>query len=248
MDNYFGGNIGGPIRKDKTFFFFNFLRTTEHESQFQRLSVPTAAMRAGDFSDPALTKIFDPQTGDTADCLPGGTSSQCGTGRTQIVAYPSGPNSNPACANAGGCPNMIPINRLDPISLKLVALVRLPNNNQNAAGTAKYSQNFLESTRFTQDISDYTVKIDQVWGENDRISAHLAYMSPKTFQAPAYGAAGGPVIGSFQGSSTDSTYSAAITAFLARGCEIPEAVRRGKEYITRAIAQSRRVGRHAVLG
>ncbi len=59
---------------------------------------------------------------------------------------------------------MIPINRLDPISLKLVALVRLPNNNQNAAGTAKYSQNFLESTRFTQDISDYTVKIDQIWG------------------------------------------------------------------------------------
>jgi len=210
VDNYFGGNIGGPIRKDKTFFFFNFLRTTEHESQFQRLSVPTAAMRAGDFSDPALTKIFDPQSGDTADCLPGGTSSQCGTGRTQIVAYPSGPNSNPACANAAGCPNMIPINRLDPISLKLVALVRLPNNNQNAAGTAKYSQNFLESTRFTQDISDYTVKIDQVWGENDRISAHLAYMSPKTFQAPAYGAAGGPVNGSFQGSSTDSTYSAAI--------------------------------------
>src|SRR5947208_11183159 len=195
VNNYFGGNIGGPIRKDKTFFFFNFLRTTEHESQFQRLNVPTAAMRAGDFSDPALTKIFDPQTGDTVDCLPGGTSSNCGTGRTQLVASadPSRPNYNPACTNAAGCPNIIPINRLDPISLKLAALVPLPNNNQDVAGTAKYSQNFLESTGFRQDINDYTIKVDQVWGEDDRISTHLAYMSPKTFQAPAYGAAGGPV-------------------------------------------------------
>lgn len=212
VDNYFGGNIGGPIRKDKTFFFFNYLRTTEHSAQFQRLSVPTAAMRAGDFSDPALNKIFDPQTGDTVDCLPGGNSSKCGTGRTQFVASSNAgsPNYNPACTLAGGCPNIIPTNRLDPIALKLVGLVPLPNANQNASGTLKYNQNFLESTAFTQDINDYTIKIDQIQSANDRISAHLAYMSPKTFQAPAYGAAGGPVNGSFQGSGTDSTYAAGI--------------------------------------
>ncbi|MBV9084281.1 MAG: carboxypeptidase regulatory-like domain-containing protein, partial [Acidobacteriaceae bacterium] len=43
VSNYFGGTIGGPIIKNKMFFFFDFLRTTDHESQFQRLAVPSAA-------------------------------------------------------------------------------------------------------------------------------------------------------------------------------------------------------------
>jgi hydroxymethylpyrimidine/phosphomethylpyrimidine kinase len=46
---------------------------------------------------------------------------------------------------------------------------------------------------------------------------------------------------------TGCTYSAAITAGLARGLELPEAVKAGKDFITRAIAQSRHVGRHFVL-
>ncbi|MCX6904003.1 MAG: bifunctional hydroxymethylpyrimidine kinase/phosphomethylpyrimidine kinase [Verrucomicrobia bacterium] len=46
---------------------------------------------------------------------------------------------------------------------------------------------------------------------------------------------------------TGCAYSAAITAWLARGCALPEAVSRAKEYITHAIAQSCRIGRHHVL-
>lgn len=216
--NYWGGNLGGPIRKGKTFFFVDYLRTTNHSAQFQRLSVPTAAERNGDFSDPALTKIFDPLTGDTADCLPGGNSKLCGTGRTQFVASSNSAsaNFNPACTSAtpgfnnGNCPNIIPINRIDPIAAKLMALVPLPNNNQTATGTGKYAQNFLESTGFTQDNNSFDVKIDHYQGKNDHLSGHLGYMNPITFQAPAYGLAGGPVGGGFQGTGTDKTYSAAI--------------------------------------
>jgi hydroxymethylpyrimidine/phosphomethylpyrimidine kinase len=47
---------------------------------------------------------------------------------------------------------------------------------------------------------------------------------------------------------TGCAYSAAITAYLALGCDLPEAVRRGKEFVTRIILASRRVGRHEVLG
>lgn len=47
---------------------------------------------------------------------------------------------------------------------------------------------------------------------------------------------------------TGCTYSAAITGYLARGDSLPMAVRRGKEYITQAIARSRLTGRHSVLG
>jgi len=47
---------------------------------------------------------------------------------------------------------------------------------------------------------------------------------------------------------TGCTYSAAITAHLARGLGLPKAVSEAKQFITSAIANSRRVGRHCVLG
>lgn len=46
---------------------------------------------------------------------------------------------------------------------------------------------------------------------------------------------------------TGCTYSAAITGYLAQGLALAEAVQCAKEYITQAIAQSRRAGRHGVL-
>lgn len=46
---------------------------------------------------------------------------------------------------------------------------------------------------------------------------------------------------------TGCTFSAAITAFLARGCTMREAVARGKAYISRAIARRKWVGSHTVL-
>ncbi len=191
--NYFGGAFGGPIRKNKTFFFVDFLRTTDHEGQFQRLSVPTTAMINGDFSDPYLTKIFDPATGDVAACLPGGIESNCGKGRTQFPG------------------NKIPANRLDPVAARLLALLPAPNTGQNLSGAQKYANNYLESTRFTQDANTFDAKIDQYQGEQDHISGRLSYTNPLTYQAPAFGPVlGGPIGGGFQGTSTDATYSAGI--------------------------------------
>lgn len=47
---------------------------------------------------------------------------------------------------------------------------------------------------------------------------------------------------------TGCTYSAAVAAYLARGCALTAAVRQAKEYITRAIANQRQVAGHSVLG
>ena len=48
--NIFGGNIGGPVKKDKLFYFFNFERTTERTGYFGNYSVAPADFRRGDFS------------------------------------------------------------------------------------------------------------------------------------------------------------------------------------------------------
>jgi hypothetical protein len=59
--NIFGGNIGGPIKKDKLFYFFNFERTTERTGVFSSYSVAPPDFRAGDFSKwTSLAIVYDP--------------------------------------------------------------------------------------------------------------------------------------------------------------------------------------------
>ncbi|HXA67258.1 MAG TPA: carboxypeptidase regulatory-like domain-containing protein [Bryobacteraceae bacterium] len=58
--NQFGGSLGGPARKNKTFFFLSYEGQRVRKSLTQTFSVPTAAMRGGDF--PGLPAIYDPTT------------------------------------------------------------------------------------------------------------------------------------------------------------------------------------------
>ncbi len=48
--NYFGGNIGGPIKKNKLFFFGDYLKIYDHEANTNLITIPTLAFRTGDFS------------------------------------------------------------------------------------------------------------------------------------------------------------------------------------------------------
>ena len=56
--NQFGGSFGGPVRKNQTFFFLSYEAQRIRKSLTQTFSVPTAAMRAGNFS--GLPVIYDP--------------------------------------------------------------------------------------------------------------------------------------------------------------------------------------------
>jgi hydroxymethylpyrimidine kinase/phosphomethylpyrimidine kinase len=56
-----------------------------------------------------------------------------------------------------------------------------------------------------------------------------------------------PFVRGIRTHGTGCTYSAAITAHLAHGFDLPNAVARAKEYITRAIEQSRKAAGHSIL-
>src|SRR5215471_6489513 len=97
VQNQFGGMFGGPIRKNKLFFFADWERTLRRQAASALRTVPTDALKNGNFNGTGTT-VFDPQTGN-AD----------GTGRT---AFPN---------------NTIPSNRIDPAAAYMAGLIPAPN-------------------------------------------------------------------------------------------------------------------------
>ncbi len=97
IDNNAGGTIGGPIFKDKLFFFGSYEGDFLHQGNINIVTVPTAAIRAGDMSG-SSTPIYDPNTGNPD-----------GTGRTAFMG------------------NQIPGGRISLISQKIIALIPQPN-------------------------------------------------------------------------------------------------------------------------
>ncbi|MBS1835504.1 MAG: TonB-dependent receptor, partial [Acidobacteria bacterium] len=116
--NNYGGTIGGPIVKNKLFFFYSFDGTKQRSGATATYSVPTADIRTGNFSAYSQP-IYDPATGDPVT----------GLGRTQFAG------------------NIIPTSRITPQGAKLLSYFPQPNltgavSNFFAGATPKFDRDY----------------------------------------------------------------------------------------------------------
>jgi hypothetical protein len=129
--NYVGGDIGGPIKKNKLFFFGDYLRVMDVEGTSTLESIPSAAFRTGDLSA-GTTTVYDPNTGNLFT----------GVGRTPF------PN------------NQVPLNRINPVSLNILKLIPATNEAFNPAAQANDYYAALPFTKTTDSFDtklDYNI-------------------------------------------------------------------------------------------
>ena len=141
--NEYGGTVGGPIKKNKAFYFVSYESTRDHENVNRTVTVPLPAMIKGDLALSG-TPVYDPLTGNPNNA----------TGRTQFAVTPGDPNYS-LCNQAANpqCLNIIPASRMDPIAKKILAF--FPANNLN-----RENNNYFVSGPFAFDRHQVDSKVD----------------------------------------------------------------------------------------
>ena len=166
--NQFGGNIGFPIWRDKLFGFFDYQGYRESEGHLFNYTVPTDAMRRGDFSellDPAKNKtptyIYDPLT-------------------------PCGVNGAAACddkATRARFPgNIIPKERFNTVAKNVIAFPYWaePTN-------SNLTQNFVKYGHAGGKNDQYTARLDYTLSDKQRLFGRYTRWNSQNIASDTYG-------------------------------------------------------------
>lgn len=195
--NQFGGTLGGPVIKNKIFFFGDVQIWRLRQGQPQIGSVPTAAERASGFTD--FSDLITGQSGTSTDALlrvfPKGTVFDPAT--TRSIGGPSGPFVRDPFPG-----NIIPANRLDPNAVALLSLYPAPTNDNLV-------NNYANSPTLVQNEKQFDIRLDLDFTQKDQLYYSFSYddkpeLIPSIFGGVADGG------GFFQGNQTALSQHSAL--------------------------------------
>jgi hypothetical protein len=152
--NQFGGTIGGPILRNRMFFFYNLDAFVERRGVVRTRTVPLAEWRAGDLS--AVQRQQNTPAGPV--------------GQPLVIYDPATDQRQPFPGNR------IPTNRLDPVAVKAISYVPMPNrppDNPIIQG-GNWQQNAADS----QDRVHHTIRIDHSFSDRTKIFGRYILVSP----------------------------------------------------------------------
>lgn len=159
--NVFGGTIGGPIIKDRTFFFFAYEGSRRGDGTIRTLTVPSDFERRGDFSRTenarGLAVVYDPST----------------TRRNAANAIIRDPFPS----------NVVPANRIDPIAARLVPFFPISNR---AADDRTGANNFRLNDVNRTTRNNYTLKLDHTVSDKNKLLYRLLYSDDISARSSVY--------------------------------------------------------------
>ncbi len=202
--NTFGGSFGGPIKKDKVFFFGDYQGGRLAQSASVLTTVPTTDFQTGNLTAALGSKLcFDPSNPSSNGVCGGSFTSPLMVptteggmiqGQQNMVFDPTTGNPDGTGRSAftiNGVPNMIPTSRINPVTHNLLALLS-QNLGHGYWNQSLTNNNFSGNVpgKFRTDQEDARVDINI--SENNRLFVRYSILGALMTDPQLFGPAGGP--------------------------------------------------------